>query len=187
VITLVKPALEYLPEYIAALKRDWSPDNLRAEAAREQIREIEKNPAAFLASTDDSEAKAAPVILPDGSTVPRLPGFIRWIWDDRFCGSIGFRWQPGTTALPPTCLGHIGYAVVPWKRNRGYAKRALGLLLREIREPGLSHVDLTTDPDNIPSQKVVLANHGILVERFRAEAAYGGKEKLLFRINLPVA
>jgi hypothetical protein len=89
------------------------------------------------------------VILPDGSTVPRLPGFRRWIWDDEFCGSIDFRWQPGTSDLPAHVLGNIGYAVVPWKRGRGYAKRALGLLLREVRSTGLTFVELTTDPDNL--------------------------------------
>ena len=61
----------------------------------------------------------------DGTTVPRLPGYLKWMWDGEFCGVIGFRWQPGTEALPPTCLGHIGYAVVPWKRGRGYATAAL--------------------------------------------------------------
>jgi predicted acetyltransferase len=52
------------------------------------------------------------VALPDGTMVPRLPGFWRWLWDGEFCGSIQFRWQPGTPDLPPTCLGHIGYSVV---------------------------------------------------------------------------
>src|SRR2546430_6881442 len=33
--------------------------------------------------------------LPDGSVVPRLPGYRKWIWDGEFCGVIGFRWQPG--------------------------------------------------------------------------------------------
>ena len=26
---LVRPALDYLPEYVAALKRGWSPDNVK--------------------------------------------------------------------------------------------------------------------------------------------------------------
>ena len=30
---LVWPALEYLPGYVDALKRGWSPDNVRGEAA----------------------------------------------------------------------------------------------------------------------------------------------------------
>ncbi len=28
-VELVKPALEYLPSYKAALERNWSPDNVR--------------------------------------------------------------------------------------------------------------------------------------------------------------
>ena len=76
----------------------------------------------FLASLVDREAQGDPVALPDGSTVPRLPGYQRWMWDGEFCGSIGFRWQRGTEALPPHCLGHIGYAVVPRKQNRGCAR-----------------------------------------------------------------
>jgi len=35
------------------------------------------------------------------------------MWDGEFCGQIAFRWQPGTEALPPHCLGHVGYSVVP--------------------------------------------------------------------------
>jgi predicted acetyltransferase len=116
--------------------------------------------------------------------VPRLPGYLRWIWDGEFCGSIGFRWQRGTSALPAHVLGHIGYAVVPWKRRRGYATRALALMLVEARREGLAYVELTTDPDNAASQKVIVANGGRQIERFRATAAYGGKEELRFRIDL---
>ena len=70
-----------------------------------------------MARADDREAKGGPITLPDGTQVARLPGFVRWMWDGEFCGQIGFRWQFGTEALPPHCLGHIGYAVVPWKRR----------------------------------------------------------------------
>lgn len=121
---------------------------------------------AFIGSMVDREAKGGPVTLPDGSTVPRIPGYRRWLWDGEFCGSIGFRWQPGTTALPPHCLGHIGYAVVPWKQRLGYATFALRLLLPEVRAEGLPFVEITTDPENNPSQRVVLANGGVLVETF---------------------
>ena len=129
-VEIVKPALEHLPSYKAALERGWSPDNVRLlEATREQLAAIEKDPVAFLADLDDPEAKGGPITLPDGKQVPRLPGFRRWIWDGEAAGSIGFRWQPGTAELPPHVLGHIGYAVVPWKRRRGYATEALRLML----------------------------------------------------------
>jgi len=121
--------------------------------------------------------------LPDGSAAKRLPGFRRWLWDGEFCGSIGLRWQPGTTALPPHCLGHIGYAVVPWKQHRGYAKSALRLILPEARAVGLPYVEITTDPDNIASQRVIEANGGILVEHFIKPQPFGCKPGLRFRIT----
>jgi len=94
------------------------------------------------------------------------------------------RWQPGTTALPPYCLGHIGYAVVPWKQRLGYAKSALRLILREAKAVGLPYVEITTDPDNIPSQRVIEANGGILVEHFIKPQQFGSKPGLRFRIML---
>ena len=184
-LELVKPALEFLPEYQTALERDWSPDNVRGRvAAREELEKIATDPAAFVALLDDPDAKGGPIKLPDGSTVPRLPGFRRWMWDGAFCGSIGFRWQPGTSALPPHVLGHIGYAVVPWKRGRGYAKRALALMLIEVRDKGLKFVHVTAQPDNVASQAVIRANGGRLVGRFCEPAVYGAKESLRFRIDL---
>lgn len=181
---LVWPAAQYLPGYVHALQQGWSPDNLRPEAAVEELARIAEDPVRFISEQVDREAKGPPIILPDGSTVPRLPGYARWIWDGEFCGSVGFRWQPGTTDLPPYCLGHIGYAVVPWKRQRGYATRALQLLLPEAAAEGLAFVELTTDADNLASQRVIEANGGKLFERFHKLAEHGGAESLRFRILL---
>ena len=80
--------------------------------------------------------------------------------------------------------GHIGYAVVPWKSGRGYATRALALMLIEARRTGLPFVQVTTDLDNAASQAVIRANGGRLVEQFRKAALFGGKEALLFHIDL---
>lgn len=170
-IQLIAPSLDRLPGYADALRRGWSPDTVRREAtAREQLERIARDPAGFVAGLDDPEARGGPIPMPDGTTVPRLPGFHRWLWDGEFCGSFGFRWQPGTAALPPYVLGHIGYSVVPWKQGRGYATSGLALLLPEARAQGLPYVELTTDPDNIASQRVILAN--------------GGGESLRWRIDL---
>jgi predicted acetyltransferase len=182
---LVRPGLEYLSGYVAALERGWSPDNERGvNAAREELARIHADAAAFLESMEDREGKGPTIILPDGSTAKRVPGFKRWMWDGEFCGSIGLRWQSGTTALPPHCLGHIGYAVVPWKQGLGYAKSALSLILPEARTVGLPYVELTTDPDNIVSQRVIAANGGVLVERFTKPPQFGSKPGLRFRITL---
>lgn len=184
---LVWPAEEFLHGYVGALTRGWSPDNLRPEAAQDELAAIARDAAAFLESEVDREAKGPPIVLPGGATVPRLPGYHRWMWDGEFCGVIGFRWQPGTTELPPHCLGHIGFSVVPWKRRHGYATRALGMLLADARREaleGLTFVELTTDVANIGSRRVIEANGGRLFERFDKPASYGGAESYRFRIPL---
>lgn len=184
-IQLVRPAHQYLASYVAALERGWSPDNVRgAIAAREELAKIETDALAFLARLDDREAKGPPVTLPDGSVVARIPGYRRWLWDGEFAGSIGFWWQPGTTALPPHCLGHIGYAVVPWKQRQGYATRALQALLLEAKTEGLPYVEITADIENIASQRVILRNGGLFVEQFIKPLQFGGTPSLRYRIAL---
>lgn len=180
---LVWPDAQYLPGYVQALRQNWSPDNLRPEAAAETLARIEEDPARFLSQQVDREGKGPAVILPDGRSVPRLPGYTQWMWDGEFCGSISFRWQPGTTELPPHCLGHIGYAVVPWKRQRGYATRALKLLLPQVSSEGLDFVEITTVTDNVASRRVIESNGGKLIERFH-KPEYGDAEHLRFRIFL---
>jgi predicted acetyltransferase len=182
---LVVPTLAHLPSYVDALNRDWSPDNIRGRAAAlDELAEIAQDREAFVARLVDREAKGAPVKLPDGSLRPRLPGYRLWMWDGEFCGSIGLRWLPGTSELPDWVLGHIGYAVVPWKSRRGYGTLALKQMLRHARAEGLACVEITTDPDNIGSRRVIEANGGVLVAPFRKPAHYGGKEGLRYRIDL---
>ncbi len=184
-MNLVWPSTEFLPSYVAALQRGWSADNIRGrDAASEELASITKDQTAFLSSLVDREAAGEAIMLPDGSTVARLPGYRRWIWDGEFCGSISFRWQHGTTDLPAHCLGHVGYTVVPWKQRRGYATLALRQLLPEVRAEGLTFVEITTDPGNVASQRVIEANGGVLHERFVKPAQFGNAEGLRYRIAL---
>jgi len=188
---LLRPTPGLLPGYVAALRRGWSPDNVRgAVAAREILDRIASDPDLFFLTTHDPEAKGPPVTLADGSQRPRLPGVMRWIWDAHdpgpggFAGSIGLRWMADHAALPSWVLGHIGYAVPEWQRGRGHATRALGRLLQEARGFGLPFVDLTTDPDNTASQRVMVANGAVLVERFDKGEVYGHQPGLRYRIAL---
>lgn len=182
---LVVPSLATLPDYADALRRGfWSNNLRREESRREELAKIAADPAAFVASLEDREAKGGPITMPDGSQVARLPGYRRWMWEDGFCGAVNFRWQPGGEALPPHCLGHIGYMVVPWKQGRGYATQALKLMLTEVRKEGLRWVELTTDPANIASQKVITNNGGVFIERFKTDPGYSDHEEFRWRIML---
>ncbi len=183
---LVWPALDYLDGVRAALARGWSPNTVH-DTSRRELERIDADPVAWVDGQVDREAKGPPIEDADGTLLARLPGFTRWMWDGEFCGSIGLRWQKGTTDLPPTCLGHVGYAVVPWKRGRGYATRALRALLDDVRAEGLPHVVVTTDPDNVASRRVIEANGGTLVERFIKPASHGGGQGLRYRIDLDAA
>ena len=183
-LTLVRPAAAHLPGYAAALARGWSPNTMRPEAAGEELAHIAEDATAFLAALEDEDPRGATVTLPDGSRVARLPWLVRWMWDGEFAGSINLRWPRRGEPMPPHVLGHIGFSVVPWKRGRGYATRALALLLPEARTRGLPHVELTTEPDNLASQRTIEKNGGILVERFEKAPAYGGGASLRYRIEL---
>ncbi|MFS2205107.1 GNAT family N-acetyltransferase [Variovorax sp. Varisp36] len=181
---LVWPARPYLAGYVSALNRGWSRDETRPESGAEERAAIESDPALFLASLVDREARGAPITMPDGTQVPRLPGYKCWMWDGEFCGSIDLRWQPGTDALPIYCLGHIGYNVVPWKQRRGYATRALGAMLTLAAREGLSRVEITTSPDNFASQKVIAAHGGMLAETFVTLPSQGSLTKYRYFIHL---
>src|ERR1051325_3151804 len=180
---LVWPSREYLASYVDALERGWLPDNTRgAIAAKEELARIATDPGGYLASLVDRTGAGPPIKMPDGTTAPRLPGYVKWMWDGEFCGRIGFRWQPGTEALPPTCLGHIGYTVVEWKQRRGYATAALREILNDAADEALSHVEITTSPDNVASQRVIEKNGGVFVEEFTTPPSLGSKRERRYRV-----
>jgi predicted acetyltransferase len=116
--------------------------------------------------------------------VRRVPGYRKRMWDGESCGSIGLRWVPGTQGLPAHVLGHVGYAVVPWKRGRGHARQALGAIAAEAKALGLEYIEMTTDPDNIASRRVMEVCGAVLVERFQKPADYGEIDGSRYRLSI---
>jgi predicted acetyltransferase len=176
---LVEPSLEYLSSYAAALATGWSPNNVTNVSA-DQLAAIRTDAPAFI---EGLTRQGGTLTLPDGTVVPKLPYILRWMWDGDFCGSISLRWQAGTDALPPHVLGHIGYAVVPWKRSRGCATTALQQMLAQGQSIGLRRVEITTDPDNLASQRVIERNGGRFVETF-ANEYFGPAPHLRYVVEL---
>ena len=182
---IVRPDQVYLDSYKSALIQAISSGTAAyLEEAQRDLSEIAADPESFLAKQEDPKALGGDVKLPDGSFVPRIPGITRWMWDGQVCGSINFRWQAGSTELPPNCLGHIGYEVFSWKRNKGYASAALKEILPEAVKLGMPFVELTTDVNNLISQRVIEKNGGVLHEKFVKPPAHGGTDALRFRIYL---
>lgn len=180
-LRLVAPSLDRLPQYEAALLAGWSPDTER-DVSAEQLAALRENPHSFLF---DLTRQDGTIRIAGGREVRRLPSRVFWLDDGEFCGIVNLRFVPGTDALPDYVSGHIGYAVVPWKQRRGYATRALALVLPVARKLGLGRVELTCDEHNEPSRRVIVANGGVLAGS-RPEP--GGKKKLVFHIRLsPVA
>ncbi len=176
-LRLILPSLDKLPQYGAALAAGWSPDTER-DVSAEQLAALRRDPEGFLAELTRQDGT---IVTASGRVVPRLPSRVRWLDDGEFCGVINLRFVPGSDALPGYVSGHIGYAVVPWKRQRGYATHALALMLPVARGVGLTRIEITCDDDNEPSRRVILRNHGELIG---TRPTSGGKTKLVFRIDL---
>ena len=176
-VRLEKPNPGLLASYATALRTGWSPDNTQDVSAR-HLALIEADAAAFLARYEWSPGQT--IELADGSVRPRLPGQMFWISDGSFCGFMSFRHQTGTEALPDHVFGHVGYGVVPWKRGQGIATQALRALLPVAREAGLRWVELTADPANLASQRVILSAGGVAAGWWQGSAP---GEWLLFRIK----
>jgi len=58
--------------------------------------------------------------------------------------------------------GHIGYAIAPSERRKGYATEQLRLGLEKCREMGIGPVLVTCHKENIASARVIQKNGGVL-------------------------
>jgi predicted acetyltransferase len=183
---LVKPSIEYLDSYLGCLRRGVDPIRYRESETplTNEIEEISNDVTKFFKQNFNITGGGELLKMEDGTFVERLPSITWWLWDGEFCGRIQFRWQHNTVELPPYCLGHIGYGVVPWKRNKGYAKKALQLMLNEIKYCGLPYVELTTDIENEVSQKVILKCGGQLIGDYDKLPSNGGGKGKRFKIFL---
>jgi predicted acetyltransferase len=183
-VELVVPSLELLPDYLDAVRRGWMGDRVLFGSPEALLALAEQDPQLVLDRLRDRSTDGV-LYYGDGSVGPRVPALFRWVWDGGFAGNIDLRWQPeGDGRLPDDIPGHVGYATVQWKRGRGYATRALSLMLALAKDEGMARVELVTDVDNVASQRVVESNGGVRVEEFEQVDRLGGGHAFRWRINL---
>ena len=181
---LVRPSVEYLSSYVDGLKKIVPGEEPFFTYFLPDLVKIAEDPDRYLSLQEDPGGIGDPVELPDGTMVPRLPSITRWMWDGEISGRIQLRWSPGSTDLPSYCLGHVGYAVFPWKRRLGYANKALKEILPFAQDLEMEFVEIVTDVGNEISQKVVAKSGGVFHERFTKPATSEGGEAFRYRIYL---
>lgn len=182
---LIVPTLEHLPGYLDAVRRGWMGDRILFGTPEALLALADRDPQLAIDRFRDRSTEGL-LYYQDGTTAPRLPALFRWMWDGEFAGGIDLRWQPdGDLRLPETVPGHIGYGTVEWKRGRGYATEALAAILRLALAEGMTMVELVTDVDNFPSQRVVESNGGVRLEEFQQIDRLGGGRAFRWQISLP--
>lgn len=101
----------------------------------------------------------------------QVPHSIFWLVEGRaFIGRLCLRhalteslWRQG---------GHVGYVVRPSRWRQGYGTRLLALGLSEARTLGLRRLLVTCDAGNVASQRIIVANGGVLTDRDESTYRY---------------
>lgn len=125
------------------------------------------NPPHDFAFHFDPEADFASYVrLVDGWSYGDLPGkfvpgaFLVAAVEEVVVGRVSIRYELNDYLY--RFGGHVGYAVAPSFRRKGYATEILRQTLPIARSVGLKRILITCDDDNVASQRVIGVNGGVL-------------------------
>nr|WP_277601937.1 GNAT family N-acetyltransferase [Brevibacterium linens] len=91
---------------------------------------------------------------------PRRAEFLVAEVDGRPVGRTSIRYELNDFLF--TLGGHVGYAVAPEFRRRGYARQILSLSIERLRSAGVESVLVTCDETNTASASVIEQCGGVL-------------------------
>jgi predicted acetyltransferase len=121
------------------------------------------------------------VDLPDGY----VPWTALWLWDYNTSALLGITsLRHRLTPALERCGGHIGYAIRPSQRGRGYGSVVLSLTLQEAAKLGLSQVHVHCEVQNVASERIIEKNGGVLRDETEPLA---GTHIFRYLIELPHA
>jgi len=101
--------------------------------------------------------------LAKGENVPKglVPQTIYWLFVDGAPVGTGKLRSRLTESLRESG-GHVGYAIRPSERGKGYGKLLLRLLIAEAHAMGIAKVLITVQNHNTPSIRTALSNGGVV-------------------------
>lgn len=150
-VSLVSPAVRFESSYRDALKE------FDAEGRGEVLAALREHES-FATLVRELDAQA------DGRDLPKgwVPQSTFWLVGpgDAFIGKVEIRHHL-TDALRLRG-GHVGYAIRPTMRRRGYGTAVLSIVLPNCLELGLDRIMVTCDATNDASQKIIIRNGGEL-------------------------
>ena len=183
---LVWPSLEYLPSYVAALERGWSPDNVRGQiAAQEELARIAADANVFLASLVDREAAGDPITLAgrdEGAS--RSPGIgdgcgtANFVAASCFAGSAGRR----------RCLRTVwAISAMQWCRGNDAAATPLVRWARFCERPRRKAFVMSKSPRSQTTWRHSESSRRMAVcfiEEFITPPSRGGHRELRYRVYI---
>lgn len=144
------------------------PDKKYEESWKEALKEFEEENAIGFWNVPEKPTNIEEYIQrtsdhAKGKNLPEnwVPASTFWLVDkDIFIGHINIRHQ--LTEALKKIGGHIGYAIRPTERGKGYGTKMLELALEEAKKLGIRKALITCYDANIPSSKIIETNRGKL-------------------------
>jgi predicted acetyltransferase len=165
-LELVSPDASRQVEWLA-MAEEFGRDRIDGGAIGSQTVDELRDPAAFAAWVamllDHERDENVPAELVASTT--------RWVAvDGRLVGFLSIRHE--LNDFLRELGGHIGYAIRPAERGKGYATAATALALDECRRLGIARVLVTCDETNVASATVIERNGGVLEDVRGAKRRY---------------